>query len=121
MSERLIEEAREILWKDFVDLRCVRKMERGVWIGVLVTSLRIWVGGVVRRRVRFLNLVVGESSVSVLEEGGSLAVVSQMPGWVGGSVREGMVGVEVIGGICRDKGILGDKVTEAMREAEIDV
>ncbi len=40
-SVREMEDAREILWKDFVGLRCERRIERGAWMGVLATSFRI--------------------------------------------------------------------------------
>lgn len=122
----------EILWKDLVGVRCVMKVDRGAVRGEdvleLERSLRIWFGGDVRRRVkclaRWADDVGEEADVSRSEElavGGSLAVVSQMPGWVGGSVSEGRVDVEVIGGIWRDMEVPGLRVMEAMREVEMEV
>ena len=71
---------------------------------------------------RWEELAGGEVSRSVAEvEVCSLAVVSQIPGWFGGSVRDGRQEVEVIGGIWREVEVSGDKVTWAMREVEIEV
>jgi hypothetical protein len=85
MSPSEILEAREILWKDLVGLQAAMKVERGPAIGevVLEMSLRMAALESVRSRVKFLTMweePPGAASMSMLVEGGSLTVVSHMPG-----------------------------------------
>jgi hypothetical protein len=126
ISPRGMLDAKEILWKDLVGLQAVTKVERGPAMGevVLEMSLRIAALESVSRRVKYLarwEELLGEVSRSVVNEGGSLTVVSQMAGWAGGSVREGSMEIEVMGGICKEVDTVGLRVTEAIREVEMEV
>jgi hypothetical protein len=90
----------------------------------LAMSLRIAALESVSRRVKCLarwEELLGVVSMSAVELGGLLTVVSQMPGWAGGSVREGSMEMDGMGGIWRDVETVGLKVTEAMREDEMEV